>query len=93
MESYKSKQLPYIETEKYIISKESPKKILLNSEKIKDTNGTPSRVPSCISTSQEYQIENNVVYYPIQFANENIYNKDLKGHFLFYVKNGEIIEP
>lgn len=38
-------------------------------------------------------IEDNVVYYPIQFANENIYNKDLKGHYLFYVKNGEIIEP
>ena len=53
------------------------------------------------SSSREYKvflsiygsIENNVVYYPIQFANENIYNKDLKGHFLFYVKNGEIIEP
>ena len=38
-------------------------------------------------------IEDNVVYYPIQFANEDIYNKDLKGHFLFYVKNGELIEP
>ena len=53
------------------------------------------------SSSREYKvflsvygsIENNVVYYPIQFANENIYKKDLKGHFLFYVKNGEIIEP
>ena len=38
-------------------------------------------------------IEDNVAYYPIQFANEDIYNKDLKGHFLFYVKNGELIEP
>ena len=38
-------------------------------------------------------IEDNTVYYPVQFANEDIYNKDLKGHLLFYVKNGEIIEP
>jgi hypothetical protein len=59
MKSYKSRKLPYIEIEKNVIPRESPKKILLNSEKIKDTNGTPSRVPSCISTSQEYQIENN----------------------------------
>ena len=61
MESYKSKQLPYIETEKYIISKESPKKILLNSEKIKEITTTPSRVPSGISTSQEYQIKSKTV--------------------------------
>ena len=38
-------------------------------------------------------IEDNVIYYPIQFANENIYNKNLKAHVLFYVKNGEIVEP
>ena len=38
-------------------------------------------------------IEDNVVYYPIQFANEDIYNKDLKAHLLFYIKRGEIIEP
>ena len=38
-------------------------------------------------------IEDNTVYYPIQFANEDIYNKNLKGHLLFYVKKGEIIEP
>ena len=38
-------------------------------------------------------IEDGVVYYPIQFANEDIYNKNLKGHYLFYVKKGEIIEP
>ena len=38
-------------------------------------------------------IENNIVYYPIEFANENIYNSDLKAHLLFYVTNGEIIEP
>jgi hypothetical protein len=35
-------------------------------------------------------IESNVVYYPIQFANVNIYNKNLKGHYLFTVKNGQI---
>ena len=38
-------------------------------------------------------IEDNTVYYPIQFANEDIYNKDLKAHLLFYVKKGEIVEP
>ena len=38
-------------------------------------------------------VENNIVYYPIEFANENIYNSDLKAHLLFYVSNGEIIEP
>ena len=59
MKSYKSKKLPYIEAEKNIFIRESPKKILLNSEKIKDSTTTASRIPSCISTSQEYQIENN----------------------------------
>ncbi len=58
MKSYKSRKLPYIETEKNIINKNSPKKFLLNSEKIKDITTTPSRIPSCVSTSQEYQIEN-----------------------------------
>ena len=58
MKSYKSRKLPYIETEKNIINKNSPKKFLLLSEKIKDTTTTPSRIPSCVSTSQEYQIEN-----------------------------------
>jgi hypothetical protein len=38
-------------------------------------------------------IEDNKVYYPIQFANENIYNNNLKAHLLFYVRNGEIVEP
>ena len=38
-------------------------------------------------------IEDNIVYYPIQFANEDIYNTKLKAHLLFYVKNGEIVEP
>ena len=59
MKSYKSRKLPYIEAEKNIFIRESPKKILLNSEKIKDTTTTASLIPSCISTSQEYQIENN----------------------------------
>ena len=59
MKSYKSKKLPYIEAEKNIFIRESPKKILLNSEKIKDVTTTASRIPSCISTSQEYQIENS----------------------------------
>ena len=52
-------------------------------------------------TSSEYKvylsvygsIEENIIYYPIQFANENIYNNNLKAHLLFYVKNGEIVEP
>ena len=52
-------------------------------------------------TSSEYKvylsvygsIEDNKIYYPIQFANENIYNKNLKAHLLFYAKNGEIVEP
>lgn len=38
-------------------------------------------------------IEGGTVYYPIQFANEDIYNKNLKGHFLFYIKNGVVVEP
>ena len=38
-------------------------------------------------------IENKIVYYPIQFANKNIYNKDLKAHLLFYVKKGELVKP
>ena len=59
MKSYKSRQLPNLEPEKDYINKESSKKIILNSEKIKDITTTPSRVPSCISTSQEYQIDNN----------------------------------
>jgi len=37
--------------------------------------------------------EDNKVYYPIQFANVNIYNNNLKAHLLFYVRNGEIAEP
>ena len=59
MKSYKSRKLPYIEAEKNIFIRDSPKKILLNSEKIKDSTTTASRIPSFISTSQEYQIENN----------------------------------
>ena len=76
MESYKSKQLPYIETEKYIISKESPKKILLNSEKIKEITTTPSRVPSGISTSQEYQIESNKLSKSKSSQKQNSQNKN-----------------
>ena len=38
-------------------------------------------------------IENNKVYYPIQFANKNIYNNNLKAHLLFYITNGKIVEP
>ena len=38
-------------------------------------------------------IENKVVYYPIHFANQKIYNKDLKAHLLFYVKKGILVEP
>jgi len=33
-------------------------------------------------------IENNIIYYPIQFANENIYNNKLKSNLIFSVKNG-----
>ena len=32
--------------------------------------------------------ENNIIYYPIQFANENIYNNNLKSNLVFSVKNG-----
>ena len=35
-------------------------------------------------------IENNVIYYPLQFANKNIYDNKLKAHYLFTVENGEI---
>ena len=35
-------------------------------------------------------LENKVVYYPVEFANENIYNNNLKAHFLFTVKDGVI---
>ena len=76
MESYKSKQLPYIETEKYIISKESPNKILLNSEKIKEITTTPSRVPSGISTSLEYQIESNKLSKSKSSQKQNSQNKN-----------------
>ena len=57
MKSYKSRKLPYIEAEKNIFIRESPNKILSNSEKIKDTTFNVSRVPSCISNSQENHIE------------------------------------
>ena len=33
-------------------------------------------------------IENNIVYYPIQFANDNIYNKNLTANLLFTIKKG-----
>ena len=33
-------------------------------------------------------IENNVIYYPIQFANINIYDNNLKANLLFSVKKG-----
>ena len=32
--------------------------------------------------------ENDMVYYPVQLANENIYDKDLMAHYLFSVKDG-----
>ena len=32
--------------------------------------------------------ENNIVYYPVQFANENIYDDNIKANFLFSVKAG-----
>ena len=87
MESYKSKQLPHIETEKYIISKESPKRILLNSEKIKEITTTPSRVPSGISTSQEYQIENNKLSKSKSSQKQNSQNKDNYIIFKNYLDN------
>ena len=58
MKSYKTRQLPNIEAEKDILNKESSKKLLLYSEKIKDITITPNSIPSGISTSQEYQINN-----------------------------------
>ncbi len=33
-------------------------------------------------------IEDGVVYYPIQFANDDIYDENLKAHYLFLVKEG-----
>ena len=33
-------------------------------------------------------IENNIIYYPIQFANENIYDNNLKSNLIFSVKKG-----
>ena len=33
-------------------------------------------------------IEDGVVYYPIQFANDDIYDKNLKAHYLFQVTDG-----
>lgn len=37
--------------------------------------------------------ENNIVYYPIQFANDNIYDNNLKANYIFSVKKGgEIIK-
>ena len=35
-------------------------------------------------------IEGGKIYYPVHFANQNIYNGNLKAHFLFNVKNGII---
>lgn len=40
-----------------------------------------------------HSIQSNVVYYPVQLANKNIYNKNLKAHLLFYVKKGVLTEP
>ena len=80
MKSYKSRKLPYIEIEKNVIQRESPKKILLNSEKIKDTNATSSRVPSCLSTSQEYQIENN----KFQKSKSSKKQNQLKNDFIIF---------
>lgn len=37
--------------------------------------------------------DNNIVYYPIQFANEKIYDNNIKANFIFLVKKGgEIID-
>ena len=38
-------------------------------------------------------IEDKKVYYPVRFANENIYDSNFKGHLLFYVKKGVVTEP
>ena len=48
--------------------------------------------------SSEYKVylsiygsrSSNFVFYPVELANENIYNKNLKAHYLFTVKNGQI---
>ena len=32
--------------------------------------------------------ENNTVYYPVQFANDKIYDDNIKAHLLFYVEKG-----
>ena len=71
MESYLFKKLPILELDKIKMNKDSsPNKIIiLNSEKNKDLASTPSQNPSCISTSQEYQIESNKILKSINNKN------------------------
>ena len=49
-----------------------------------DKNHSKYKVFICLYGS----IENNTVFYPIQFANDNIYDNDLKANFIFYVEEG-----
>ena len=80
MLSFKPKQFSYKEIEKNIIDLEFNKKYLLNSEKIKENIYTPSRIPSCVSTSQEYQIETN----KIPKVNSSDKHNKLKGNFIIF---------
>lgn len=53
-----------------------------------DKNSEDYNIYLCIYST----IENNVIYYPIQFANANVYNNNLKANLLLKVKQGgEII--
>ena len=77
MESYLFKKLPILELDKIKINKDSsPNKIILNSERNKDIATTPSQNPSCISTSQEYQIESNKILKLINNKNNFILFKN-----------------
>ena len=67
-----------------------------NGEKILKVNGDLLK-----KESEDYKafiriygsFENNIVYYPIQLANENIYDNNLKANYIFMVqKGGEIIK-
>ena len=80
MLSFKPKQFSYKEIEKNIIELEFNKKYLLNSEKLKENIYTPSRIPSCISTSQEYQIETNKV----PKTNSSDKHNQSKGNFIIF---------
>ena len=69
------------------VGKYKGENILKINEKLLDENYEDYKVFIRIYDS----IENDIIYYPIQFANDNIYDKNLKAHLIFSVdKNGKI---